>query len=203
MSQADAFGPAPRKSPMRLQHDAWARYVARTTDALVMVLPGTFVFGALYGLAGLAYPPLLAVVSGGRIVEFAFGLAIAILASLLLESFCLAVFGATPGKWLMGVRVRDAKGAKLSFGAALRRWFYVFAIGRGLGIPLIGLITAWVSFQHYETEGATAYDQQLAVNVDRPQIAQWRWVIGIALAVGYFVLNIVLRVMQMAKQQAL
>ncbi|HWE47967.1 MAG TPA: RDD family protein [Caulobacteraceae bacterium] len=203
MSQADAFGPAPRKSGQRLTHDAWARFVARTADVLVLVLPGTFALGLIVGLIGLAWPPLMSLVVGGGVAGFAFGVAIALLASLILESLCLSVFGATPGKWLMGVRVRDAKGAKLSLGAALKRWFYVFAMGRGLDIPLIGLITAWFSFQQYESEGVTAYDKQLSISVDRPQIAQWRWVLGIALVAGCYIVNVAFKFVQMAKQQGL
>ncbi|NCF84496.1 MAG: DUF4339 domain-containing protein [Verrucomicrobiaceae bacterium] len=59
----------------------------------------------------------------------------------LIEAYCLDRWGATPGKALVGIRVVDAEGNTLDFGAALRRYLGVFVMGMGCYVGPLTLIT--------------------------------------------------------------
>ena len=55
---------------------------------------------------------------------------------LVLEPLLLSTWGATPGKWLLGLELRDAKGRKLSLRQALSRTWAVLRLGYGYEIPV-------------------------------------------------------------------
>jgi len=60
--------------------------------------------------------------------------------TLVLDAGLFRIFGNTPGKAMLGVRVTDAQGIKLGFPAYLLRNIKVWIIGRGLGIPVLSWI---------------------------------------------------------------
>jgi uncharacterized RDD family membrane protein YckC len=182
---ADVFGPGERPSKERLRNDAWARFLGRSADVQIMVLPAIILFGFFAGVASvLGYPQVLMLLSAGGVWTTVTGIVLALVFSLLLESLCLSLFGSTPGKKLMGVRVRDGQGAKISFLTAAKRWFLVLVMGRGLDIPVIWLITAWTSFNHYEEHASTTWDDMLALHVARREVAWWRWALGVLIFVA-------------------
>ena len=66
------------------------------------------------------------------------------------ESNLLNVFGTTPGKWLMGIRVLDSYGHKLNFSMSIKRSLLVWVKGLGLTQKLIhifhwtnGVVPVW------------------------------------------------------------
>lgn len=61
---------------------------------------------------------------------------LSILFMFLIEPICLALFGATVGKYIMGLRLGD-QGKRLPYLKALRRTFLLFKTGMGFGIPLL------------------------------------------------------------------
>lgn len=60
--------------------------------------------------------------------------------TLVLDAGLFRIFGNTPGKAMLGVRVTDAQGIKPGFPAYLLRNIKVWIIGRGLGIPVLSWI---------------------------------------------------------------
>lgn len=56
--------------------------------------------------------------------------------------------GATPGKAVFGLRVVGPTGGRPGIGKALVRWLLLVVDGIGCGVPLVGLITAFVSRGH-------------------------------------------------------
>jgi DNA-binding transcriptional MerR regulator len=62
------------------------------------------------------------------------------------------LFGTTPGKWAMGIRIEDVNGGKLDFISAFQREFTVFCVGLGLNIPIISLWRLYKSYRK-DTEG--------------------------------------------------
>ena len=56
-----------------------------------------------------------------------------------LEPLLLSTWGYTPGKWVLGLTVRNAEGGKLRFSQAAARLAGVFCRGEGYGIPLYNL----------------------------------------------------------------
>src|SRR5690606_6248205 len=49
----------------------------------------------------------------------------------LIEAFLITQWATTPGKYLLGIRVTDADGNHLQYGASLRRTFGVYVLGLG------------------------------------------------------------------------
>ena len=115
----------------------WRRYFARFIDSW------------LYGTASLAFSTLVLGLNpshesaGTSFFEWLLG-------SLLLLTFeplCLRFFAATPGKWLLGISVRDHDGKCLSFSEAFARTWKVYVMGLGLGIPIAALITYLLAYR--------------------------------------------------------
>jgi len=111
----------------------WRRYFARQLDLSLYMLP----FLCLELLA-LRLPP--------RDMNFFFQLVnfyLAAIVMLIVEPLLLHFWGTTPGKWLLGITLRDADGEKLSLPRAFQRTFGVFNHGLGLGVPVYQLYRQW------------------------------------------------------------
>jgi uncharacterized RDD family membrane protein YckC len=75
------------------------------------------------------------------------------------EAFCFAVFGTTPGKLMLNIRVTTDKGHRLSFGQALRRSYEVCFIGLALSITGVSIVSQVLAAIHLVREGKTAWDR--------------------------------------------
>lgn len=165
--QSDLSGHVPSGPQIR----PWVRYWARTFDFLL--------FALTFGMVGIfIYPELeqtndtllgIALLTGYNFVEPAM----------------LAIFGSTPFKSLLRVRVRNRDGSRLGYFQALRRTFSVWIQGQGLGIPLIALITSITSYTRLTNHGITTWDQSGDFVVSHQNVAWWRWFLLIALFVGF------------------
>ncbi len=107
----------------------WQRFWARMLDM---------------GLAGLAVTALLAL--GFHFNTNDVSLPVDILYTVLhwglvlaLEPLLLCTWGTTPGKWLMGLELRNKWGRKLSFSQAFQRTLGVLRTGYGYMLPVYGL----------------------------------------------------------------
>lgn len=65
----------------------------------------------------------------------------------LLEPLLLHYWGWTPGKWLLGLKVRDRAGEKLSLKRAFQRIWRLFGRGYGYQIPIYNLYRMWRSYR--------------------------------------------------------
>ena len=119
---------------------------------------------------------------GIRIVP---GILLSCLMMILLEPVLLSATGTTLGKWILGLKVVDNKGKRLSYKKALKRTLLVFVHGMGLGLPIYNLVRLWKSY------GAYASDEDLTWEYDSALVQKdekkWRvvayggvWVILIA-----------------------
>jgi len=84
------------------------------------------------------------------------------------EALLVALFGTTPGKLLLSIRVRSLSGGNPDFGPALRRALHVWVTGVALGIPLVNLVTMVVAHSKLTSRGTTTWDK------DRFQIVHGR-----------------------------
>lgn len=113
----------------------WARFFARTLDSV------------LFNLCFMCIVLLvLRVPYVGVGWERAVVLVCSLAARLLLEPVFLRCVGATPGKLLLGMRVRGADGRNLTVAEAFRRTWGVSLWGEGLKLPLFSLwrkIKSW------------------------------------------------------------
>ncbi len=140
LTQLESGAPAlPEAAPEKLKPEEepepcpdyagpWPRFFARTIDAALVRLCFLWV-----------QVELLRVPAAGSIGERAVLWAVTLAAALALEPLFLRLFGATPGKLLLGLRVRGRDGRKLALPAAFRRTWGVLLWGEGLRLPLISL----------------------------------------------------------------
>ncbi|MBC7769060.1 MAG: RDD family protein [Phycisphaerales bacterium] len=172
---------------------AWARWFARAADAL-MLTPFVFVAFAMLGvLVELGRAPVeiygwieQPIVAG--IMEL--GMMFVLFA--LWDPLFISNTGTTPGKWIMGVRVRRADGSKLSFFRALNRFVRVWFIGMGAGVPLLTLILMLISRAKLVSDGVTAWDEQLNCKVEHRKRHPALWVLVIVVVL---VVNLGLRIL--------
>jgi len=149
----------------------WVRLVARIVDVAV------FVF--VLGLISVAVNPDLVEAAGNSLV----------LLTIPIEAALLATWGATPGKALLGISVRDAGGGKLSFGAALRRAAAVWTFGLAANQSMI-LVTALMSWRRLRRRGATYWDALDGHRVDHHDVGTWQILVAVVvvvLAIAWFV----------------
>lgn len=123
--------PAPARPPVEgavwANDRPWPRYWARTFD---LVLTNTVVTVAL----ALVFRFSVLTVGRGPVNVLSIILAWALV--LALEPLLLSTWGATPGKWLLGLVLRDGEGQKFRYGEMLERTWGVLADGFGLCVPL-------------------------------------------------------------------
>ena len=92
--------------------DPWQRYWARSLDV-----------GLTYGIVGVVMALVFhtsAVNTNVTLLRFVLCL-LGWALELVLEPLLLCTWGTTPGKWLLGLELRDERGGKLSFSQGLRR----------------------------------------------------------------------------------
>ncbi|MDO4269591.1 MAG: MerR family transcriptional regulator [Eubacteriales bacterium] len=118
----------------------WRRYFARSVDLALYGLPVMLVEMRL-----LRFNPAL-LSFAGRLLEIVVTGYIAIALMLLFEPLFLSQWGTTPGKWLLGLAVRDYGGSKLSRSRAFGRTWGVFQYGFGWKIPFYEWYRGWKSY---------------------------------------------------------
>lgn len=98
-----------------------------------------------------------------------------------IEAQLLCTWGTTPGKWVLGIVLRDPNGQKLSFSNALKRSFSVWLRGIGIGLPLISLFTLINSHDELTKEGTTSWDRDGGFVVSHQKIGPFRITLAILL----------------------
>ena len=170
----DAYASGPEKeqpAPDALAADQlpkvrapWRRFFARSFDLLLC--------GALWNaVLGLGLNiNVLNRAAGWQIVDGVVELVLL----LLLEPLFLSLMGATPGKWLLGLRVTDQNDQRLSYQAAFTRTCWVLWKGMGFQIVIYDLVRLWKSYQACQAgetlEWEYESDSVLTLRDERP----WR-----------------------------
>jgi len=86
------------------------------------------------------------VLDGRFIFWIALNVLIAFILMLLLEPIMLSLFATTPGKALLGIKIKNRNGSNLTIGEAAWRVWWVFWRGMGFGIPFYSLYRAHESY---------------------------------------------------------
>jgi uncharacterized RDD family membrane protein YckC len=155
----------------------WTRYFARVADVLI----GAVGLGVVIGLVA----PDLAHVNNAVL-----GIAV-VFAWIFVETVLLATWGTTPGKWMLGVRLRTRQGFKLQPGAALGRSFSVWLRGLGLGIPIVSLFTLFSSYKHLKEQGETSWDAQGGFEVRHDELSAGRVVVLVMVVALFVILSVI------------
>lgn len=112
------------------------------------------------------------------------------------ESFFLWGLGTTPGKWLFSIKIRDEKGDKLSFHAALVRSFRVWFRGLALNIPIVYLITAGIAYDRLKKRGITSWDQDGRIKVIHEKIGAIKIILIILFVIMVIIAGVLLKFME-------
>lgn len=128
---------------------AWRRFWARLVDIqLYGILLSLLNLCLLHLPPKLLRQPFYFVATGVLTVSLA----------LLFEPFLLHFFGATPGKAISGISVRDANGEKLSLAAAWKRTLGVVGQGLAFGIPIATIVTRYRCYRLCEEGGRCVWE---------------------------------------------
>jgi hypothetical protein len=105
-----------------------------------------------------------------------------------IEAAFFSIFGTTPFKALLNIRVRNKDGSKLDFKLALIRSFNVWLRGNGVGIPLASIIANIIAYRNLAQNHITTWDAQLGLVVSHRSVPVWRGVIIVAFVIGFIAL---------------
>jgi len=135
----------------------WSRYWARTVDFCLWLIPAEII---LYLVLPASVWNFLQRDEARFFDHFA-----SVPIVLLLDALCMARFGQTPGKALLGIRLTNSDGTRLNFAKAIRRDLSLFVRGLGLGIPLFSLFTLIWSFMKVNGGDQTSWDRKYLTTV--------------------------------------
>lgn len=96
-----------------------------------------------------------------------------VLIAAILEPAFLHLLGATPGKWIMGLEVRNPDGSFLTWEQAGTRTMGVIFRGEGLYIPLVNLWCNWRSYRACRDGQVLPWDEGLSYT-QKPHGLAWR-----------------------------
>jgi len=156
----------------------WIRYFARTIDIILWAFPAGLLLG--FFAPGLLY-------AGGENNEYLLGVII-VLMWVFVEPLCHTVFGTTPGKSLLRIKVIYNSPNELTYSHALKRSIKVWWRGMGAGVPLISLFTLISAYNTLKTKGRTSWDADDGFIVSHSVIGTGRGLLAVALVFFYFVL---------------
>ncbi len=112
----------------------------------------------------------------------------ALLLSMVLNALFLCTLGTTPGKFAMGIFLKDPDGKNLSFAAALQREWAVFRYGEGFDIPIYNIIRLYKSYQTHtaglELEWDYDYDADVLYTDWTTRRPVYAAILGVICSVG-------------------
>ena len=186
----DVFGEAPGGERPRIDLAAehkpriWARFLAKWIDFYLCLIPSFVIMMGLIFLysfvATLLAWPVDETIFDGYIFVGVF-LVFHALTFTVLEAFCVSQFGNTPGKALMGIRIRNIIGSRLSFRSSLKRSALAMLAGMGLGIPLISLITQFICARTLSEDGYVFWDCVDSLQYQTQVVGAWRWIFALVI----------------------
>ena len=157
-------------------YNPWQRFWARCLDIILAELVVVTALALLFRIGPVTNETTL--VSIGTTV-------LTWVVVFLAEPTFLALWGTTPGKWLLGLRLEDDYGRKLTWGAGFLRCWGVLVTGFGLYIPIYSLWRHWKCYKACRDWQTISYDEE---NRYYSRVGdRWRW-----RAVGSILVSLVL-----------
>lgn len=144
----------------------WRRFGARILDSLFYELTVGTLFTAIY-FAAVADEGTVHFINTLRDVFAIYFLTFVF--SFLISGLFVGTLGATPGKYMFGIKVLSAEDMRpIGFGNAVYRELQVFVFGFWFGIPLLSLIGLFLSYRRLKQQGDTRWDAGECVVLTRP-----------------------------------
>jgi uncharacterized RDD family membrane protein YckC len=141
--------------------DPWPRYWARSLDLTLWIVLCTAVVGIFVPQLLEASDP-----SNERLHEQLLGL-ILLPFAMAGDVLTYVLFGNTPGKWAVGLRVRDVAGQKLKPLRYLARNARIYVNGLALGLGIFSIFTLIHQYQRAKGGNLTSWDVRLDSRVQR------------------------------------
>ncbi|WP_237066884.1 RDD family protein [Microbulbifer guangxiensis] len=136
------------------------RIVARWLDLVILGNIGSFLLGFLWVLFG-------GEISDEFTDSLLFSALLGFFAMMLLDAPCTKIWGRTPGKMLLGLRVISSNEEDISWGRAWKRALLVWVRGLSFGIPLLFLLTSAVAMRKVVKTGLSSWDSSACTKVVR------------------------------------
>lgn len=141
----------------------WRRYLARMLDYLW----GQYAVAILLGITAPGFVADLVAIDN----QLVWGM-VALAGFLNIEALLLSIFGTTPAKALLGLRVVTNTGRPLTFGLALRRSLNVWVRGMAIGFPIISLFAMARAKARLDTDRVAPWDRDLGTVVRYSRAAE-------------------------------
>lgn len=169
--------------------EVWARFLARICDLyfaqyiLTFILVIAYVVGVTLLFPEAAEQQDFSWMSGwtGRIILTVF---IAII-WLFIEAVIISMFGTTPFKALLGIRVLKEDENRLSLGQSVRRNILVLIRGMGLRLPVVSLIALYLASVDLSSVGRSSWDRQYGTCIIKKPVSKWRWILAIIIFIAF------------------
>lgn len=133
----------------------WRRFFARGLDLSLVALLSVAVLALLFRVNISRIPRLVHWLLG--LLEWGIWIPV--------EGVLLSRFGATPGKWLLGIRVEHANGRRLTFSEAADRAWRVLGRGEGYTIPFYSIYRNWKSYKAVMEGDGPEWDEDVTLVV--------------------------------------
>ena len=156
----------------------WVRYWARLIDY--------YLFGVIFVIILYLISPNVLVVDYELIKEEDIYNFLIIFLWIFVEAILLSIWGTTPGKWLLKIKVLDSSGKALDFSSTTKRSFLVWWRGMGIGIPIITFIALIIAHGKLTKKGKTSWDRDLGFTVSHGKIGSLRTFLAIIIVFGFF-----------------
>lgn len=136
----------------------WRRYFARMIDITLLGAALGMVLGLVVSaLSPELFEVLFVKVLGYHSLVDAF---FSILLVIPVLAVLVGLFGTSPGKWLMGVRIMGRDGRPIGLRAGFKREMSVYVRGLGLGLPLVSLFTLISAHSRLKDDGVSHWDER-------------------------------------------
>ena len=194
VGKGDALSAEPIAQPeppvRELYVQAWARWLARGVDALLIL---AVALGVWYGIGvhlglgieiGIAQSESLNWMLTPSVQTVIAETVAFVLLMLIVEPFFIGIAGATPGKWLLGIRVTRADGRNLGYGGAFMRTLLVIVFGLGLYVPFLSFIVMVAQFAIVQSGKLATWDEILGSKVEHRTRPSLVWLASLAGVIG-------------------
>ena len=139
--------PGSYKEAVNKPFHPWRRFFARAIDYSLFNIILRFVLVAILRIRPFNIPDI--------VLNY-----ICVLLMIPTEALMIHLWGTTPGKRAMGIRIESIDGGRHSFLIALRREYWVFQLGCGWYIPFWDLWRNWRSYQAHKNGEILEWDAE-------------------------------------------
>lgn len=180
LARGDAPSPPRERTVGLAVASPWARFWARWFDLALGSLVLGFALIVPFAVTAVVAPRLYELILRLHRFWWTFVFTPVVIA---MEAAVYAMFGNTPGKRLLGLKVLSLEGERLELGRILRRNFGMYVLGLGMmlpAVPLFTLVRAYHTGTHGERQPWDVATRSLCYSVGNTRIRTW---LGAALTV--------------------